>query len=146
MIRINYCSKTTKPLDFDEVSKICRTSAARNNSVDITGFLVFNQDFFVQCLEGPARAVNDTYHRIARDNRHSDIYIINFENGISSRSFAHWDLAYVTAKEISKEIYYPFMSSGEFDPYTLNAHSVMPFMAAMFNALLNEEAPLVWMA
>tara|TARA_B100000902_G_C26861638_1_gene693328 strand:- start:112 stop:549 length:438 start_codon:yes stop_codon:yes gene_type:complete len=139
MIRINYCSRTTNQLDFDEVNEIAKTSSVRNNECDITGFLVFNQNYFVQTLEGPAKAVNDTYHRIAKDKRHKDIMILSYENDIPKRSFAHWDLAYITLRKVSREIYYPFMTSGDFDPYTLNPNSIMPFMHEMFQGLLEND-------
>jgi hypothetical protein len=47
----------------------------------------------MQILEGPARAVNDTLHRIMADERHFDIAI--FEMAITeSRMFEHWSMHY----------------------------------------------------
>lgn len=68
---------------------IVKTSAANNSRQDITGYLLFDGDHFLQILEGPSQAVQETYERIAKDPRHRDIEIVSAKN-VPERAFGAW--------------------------------------------------------
>lgn len=67
----------------------CRQS---NMRFGITGVLLHAAEKFVQCLEGPAEQVDDTYARIAVDARHHKLSLVH-NTTVSGRSFADWTMA-----------------------------------------------------
>lgn len=69
--------------------EILKVSAERNRAAGITGFLLFDGTTFVQILEGEKDAVLSTYKRIAADERHRDVSVIE-EAEIGGRDFDRW--------------------------------------------------------
>ena len=64
-----------------------------NNGLDgITGLLLARAGQYVQVLEGPPQSVSDTFSRIRRDSRHSDITILA-DTLEKERIFADWAMA-----------------------------------------------------
>ena len=97
MIRLAYFSQNVigRPAlgMRDEVNAILRTSQRRNAQADVTGALVFSRGAFGQILEGPDRAVEETFERIQLDVRHDDVRLLEVRP-IEERSFATWSMGY----------------------------------------------------
>ena len=69
--------------------------ARRNNAEnDITGVLLFNRDYFLQCLEGDAEDVRRTFRTISDDSRHREVTVIA-EHEVADRSFPDWSMGLV---------------------------------------------------
>lgn len=65
-------------------------SARRNNTRDgITGSLVCREDLYLQLLEGPGDRVVETYARIQRDGRHTEVVTL-VNAPIAERLFGDW--------------------------------------------------------
>lgn len=76
-----------------EVQAIVDWSHHWNESVGITGALIFTEQHFSQFIEGPVSAVGDLFAKLQRDPRHNDINVIlNRTSG--GRRFGGWSLAY----------------------------------------------------
>lgn len=75
------------------VPGILETARRRNQANGVTGLLIFNGERFLQLLEGPERAVRETFERIGRDPRHLGVAVLG--TAISpERAFREWDMAY----------------------------------------------------
>ena len=72
---------------------IVRVSQERNATHGITGALAGTPDYYVQILEGEADPVHEIMASIERDNRHTDVVILE-ESIISERSFSSWSMAF----------------------------------------------------
>ena len=72
LFRIIYGSR---PFGFDEAILASILSDARRLNLrdNITGALICRADLYLQLLEGPRAAVEATFGRIARDDRHMDL-------------------------------------------------------------------------
>jgi hypothetical protein len=70
---------------------ILQASQERNACLGITGLLVSRDDLFLQLLEGPRQAVTDTFARILRDPRHSDVTLVTMQDA-DLRLFAAWSM------------------------------------------------------
>src|SRR4051812_14067975 len=92
----------SQPFGFDEAMLAGILSDARrcNRRDDITGALICRHDLYLQLLEGPARAIEAAYARIAVDPRHCDIRLL-FADTISERLFPHWEMLDDTAPSLS---------------------------------------------
>jgi hypothetical protein len=80
--RIIYFSRSA--LDKDPVTReeqqlqLVRTSRRQNEFALITSILVLDKGWFTQMVEGDRDALNQTFKRIASDNRHKDIRIVEW--------------------------------------------------------------------
>jgi hypothetical protein len=73
------------------LGRIVHDSVHNNRHAAVTGLLFCHDGWFVQVLEGPAEAVQQTFARLAADPRHTDVKRISYEK-VSGRLFADWDL------------------------------------------------------
>src|SRR4051794_6360918 len=72
-----------------------RDAARRNNAArELTGVLLFNRDYFLQCLEGDAEVVTRTFRTISDDPRHRDIALIAVHD-VPERGFPDWSMGLV---------------------------------------------------
>lgn len=76
----------------EQVRIIIAKSIHKNRLADITGFLTFCGDQFLQLLEGPAGAVEETFARISQDDRHADVTVIA-RGPVERRLFRDWNMA-----------------------------------------------------
>lgn len=77
-----------------EIDKILASSRRRNSAADVTGALLFNEDWFVQLLEGDKAAVRETFERILLDSRHEKVELL-FEKPTRERRLPGWSMAFV---------------------------------------------------
>ena len=95
LLRLIYASRWAKAGGAglaEEVRIITAKSIHNNRLVDITGFLAFGGDRFLQLLEGPANEVDATFGRIRSDSRHADVVVIA-RGAAERRLFRDWNMA-----------------------------------------------------
>lgn len=93
MHRILYISTARAPLSDGQMDEILATSRRNNRRVDVTGCLVVGGRRFLQVLEGPREAVEQTFVRISADPRHFAVVKLN-DKPIEARSFARWAMGF----------------------------------------------------
>lgn len=76
-----------------QVRNIVEVSRRRNQSLDVSGALVFTGRRFTQYIEGPASAIAELQENILQDSRHHDIKTIACGQ-YPDRNFLTWSLAY----------------------------------------------------
>jgi hypothetical protein len=88
LIRLIYCSR---PFGFDDaILNGILSDARRCNERDaITGALICRADVYLQLIEGPAPAVDATFARIAKDNRHLEVNLLS-RVPVTDRLFPNW--------------------------------------------------------
>ena len=81
----------SQPLGYDSTSLHTILDVARkcNERDNVSGALVCRQDIYLQLLEGSLEAVNATYMRICRDDRHVGIKKL-VSRRASNRFFTNW--------------------------------------------------------
>ena len=82
----------SQPFGFDDAMlNGILIQARRNNPRDgLTGALIVRHDLYLQLLEGPAAAVDATYGRICKDNRHLAVTLSPRRR--PARLFAEWSI------------------------------------------------------
>ncbi|MBB1127212.1 BLUF domain-containing protein [Thiospirillum jenense] len=123
LTRLIYCSKLC-PLSTGSIEKILESSRRYNTSNAITGILLFNGTFFLQCLEGGRIAVNETYCRILHDDRHIESVLLSYET-IDRREFGDWAMGYVAWTKDLRPIIRAYSITDEFSPYQLSGSSAL---------------------
>ena len=96
-------------------------AAQRNNSANmVTGYLIFDKNWFVQILEGEKSVVHQTYEKIAQDSRHADSKIL-VQRDIAVRQFGDWSMGGAMRLEDVEEIFIRNGITGDLDPGRLTA-------------------------
>jgi hypothetical protein len=75
--------------ELSALRSILSASRRNNQAAGVTGFLIFDRDSFLQVLEGPRDALDATMARIAQDDRHRDVSVLDVRP-IGQRSFHAW--------------------------------------------------------
>ncbi len=81
----------SKPFGFDAsvLDDILTISRMRNKKADITGALICRQDMYLQLIEGPEPAIENTYRRIEGDDRHVEMTLL-VSRQVANRMFPQW--------------------------------------------------------
>ena len=88
LVQLIYASR---PFGFDQamLNGILSQSRRCNTRDGITGALICRADVYMQLLEGTADALDATYARILRDDRHLEIRRISYQT-VTDRLFPTW--------------------------------------------------------
>ena len=92
-VRLLYYSRASKEMSLADLKDILGTARSNNGSLDVCGMLCYEQQYFLQALEGERETVNELYLDIADDPRHDDIVIISYDE-ISETRFPQWQMGY----------------------------------------------------
>lgn len=93
--KLMYHSNACLPVFSPDHLALIRTASAVNKQLAVTGFLVREDDVFLQVLEGAKADVMGLYDRIRKDRRHRNVVTLyqGYERG---RDFPDWDMGYTT--------------------------------------------------
>lgn len=96
LIQLVYASR---PFGFDTaiLNGILSDARRLNAANDVTGALICRADLYLQLLEGPKPAVEATFARIARDDRHLEIKCL-VSRPIEKRLFPDWAMRHDPAR------------------------------------------------
>jgi hypothetical protein len=122
LIRLIYASRVSTSLLAGEVEDIIESSKLNNKIENITGVLVHNNDYFLQCLEGSRVSVNSLYHKILKDKRHLEPAILKYDE-IIKRDFGRWNMAFIPSPVISGELILNYSGSKKFNPFSMSGES-----------------------
>jgi hypothetical protein len=83
----------SRPFGFEAgaLDDILLAARRNNRRRSVTGALVCRADLYMQFLEGPRRAVTETFGRILRDDRHIDVGLV-WCGDAPGRQFPTWDM------------------------------------------------------
>jgi hypothetical protein len=113
LVRLLYVSKeiAEPPSKFAESN--LETFRKSNQANEITGVLCSGEGIFLQVLEGERRVVNKLYVDICKDQRHTDIELLHFEE-VTQRVFYAWSMDYIPISTLYAMIK---IQNPDFDPY-----------------------------
>ena len=103
MISLLYVSTKSTSITEQDISMIVESSSVNNAELEITGVLLEYNNCFLQYLEGPEYNVLRLYDTIKRDNRHSNIQLIQ-NKYIQERIFSDWSMILKDFSDLSEEI------------------------------------------
>ena len=74
--RLVYRSKATHKLGSLHLFNLLSLCRERTKRMDITGHLLYTEEIFVQCIEGPSASIESLWQSLNRDERHHDIELL----------------------------------------------------------------------
>ncbi len=114
--RLIYASRMTPECSPKDLQALLEVSRQNNEEMGVTGALCYSPKGFLQCLEGPADAVNEIYRRIIQDPRNEKVTLIDYR-AVNERLFGGWSMAYVRADDMDKAMLFKHGFGEVFDPY-----------------------------
>ncbi len=131
LVRLMYASRAVAPVDHDMLNAIFKKSRLHNPTTGITGVLCFSDGIFLQLLEGGRTQVSALYNRIATDERHRDVVLLNFEE-VGERRFAGWSMGQVNLSRLNPALLLKYSETAVLDPYAVSGG----VSAALFDELV----------
>lgn len=92
---IVYVSSSKGLFSEEQLVGILEKSRQKNQSLGISGVLLYCNGSIMQVLEGPEDCVKTLYNVIHQDDRHADIIVL-YNYPIEKRSFSNWSMGYKT--------------------------------------------------
>lgn len=97
-----YRSRSRIFLSSEQLIALEKNARVRNESMSITGMLLFDGTYFFQYLEGPEEAVQTLFLRILEDSRHHHIIKL-LDDYAPARKFPHWGMQLLKVQSQSDE-------------------------------------------
>lgn len=91
--KIIYASQAIKPVDTGSLQAILEKARMRNALDDVTGFLLYADESFLQILEGEEAVLSATFGRIEKDARHQGLRLLQ-RSPITTRRFGSWTMGF----------------------------------------------------
>ncbi|WP_212526144.1 BLUF domain-containing protein [Actibacterium sp. MT2.3-13A] len=114
---IAYVSQAIAPFDAEELQHLLERSRARNTADGITGLLIYryNDEYgrgnFLQFLEGPETRIEEVWERIANDDRHHSVIVVE-EGRSEKRMFSDWSMGFRNVEEFDLRDFPGFADMG----------------------------------
>lgn len=86
-----YRSRARAPFPTADLLNLVKAAQIRNRTLSVTGMVIYDQQYFLQWLEGPARTVRTLVDAIRQDPRHGDFELLADRYG-NRRVFGSWDM------------------------------------------------------
>lgn len=118
LIQLVYVSRgligNTPDLWVNPLERIISSAREFNKFNDVTGYMLFDGIEFAQILEGSEGAVLGTFLRIASDQKHENINLLN-RGPIKQRRFENWSMGLaIRGDGLEKTFkYYGFLQPGQ---------------------------------
>ena len=130
LVQTIYYSAVNASLTAKDIEQILQSSRKNNAAKQLSGILAFNGQYFLQALEGLRSEVCETLSVIAKDPRHTAIYITSHRE-IAERDFSGWDMAYVGQSKFNRELMLHFSGHSDFVPSMLSGASSLALLKSL---------------
>lgn len=95
---LTYQSDASSAPSDTELNELVARARLRNQSVGVTGMLLYEDGRFLQTLEGPPMGLSAIWSSIQQDERHQNIELLS-EHYVETRLFSDWDLLLYRKRE-----------------------------------------------
>ncbi len=127
LVRCLYASRARQPLTPAVVDAILEQSRRNNPPRGITGLLCFVDDVFVQVLEGGRDPVCDLLSTIMRDDRHTGVRLLSYEE-IGERRFGHWNMGQVNIAKVNTALLLKYSEKPVLDPFAASGAATLALL------------------
>jgi Sensors of blue-light using FAD len=88
-----YASVATEDFKTAQLTDLLQQARQTNETLGVTGTLLYSDGSFFQVLEGESAVVEQLYQNIMRDERHEQCTLI-IKEPIARRSFGNWSMGF----------------------------------------------------
>jgi hypothetical protein len=130
LVRCLYASRPVKPAPPDLLDRILDQSRRNNPARGITGLLCYTSDVFVQVIEGGRNEVCDLYNAIVRDERHTQVRLLAYEE-IGERRFPGWSMGQVNVETVNRALLLKYSEKPVLDPFVSPGQATMALLTEL---------------
>ncbi len=128
--RLVYMSERDASATLDLVQLI-EVARDRNSRVNVTGFLMFDGEYFAQALEGTRSSVTHIYNRIAADKRHHNLHLISCMDA-KERLFPGWSMGLLDGiPREARERFLGYFTIERVNPNTITLERLLYFLQTL---------------
>ncbi|MCC0806686.1 BLUF domain-containing protein [Methylobacterium sp. W2] len=113
----------------DMVRDILASCSRYDRASGMTGALVFNEDFFLQAMEGESSTISEQLWNLAADSRHSGMVLVSAAP-VQQRSLGGWTVGYAGRSEVLNALYLQYGPTAKFDPTEMSAAAIIALLRA----------------
>lgn len=135
LVRCLYASRSVAPIGEALVAEILEKARQNNPRHGITGLLCYAGDVFIQVLEGGRDGVCEMFNAIVRDERHTSVRILMFEE-VTARRFGDWTMGRVNIAGTARPVLLKYSEMPDLNPFVGSGAATM----ALVNELLESGA------
>jgi hypothetical protein len=99
--RLVYRSQATHKLGSLHLFNLLSLCREKNKRLGITGHLLYTEEVFVQCIEGPPASIESLWQSLQREERHYNIELLS-RGPVTERRFADWSMAFSSYAHFNK--------------------------------------------
>lgn len=129
LVRLLYYSRASREMSLSDLKDILGTARENNSRIDVCGMLCYEQQYFLQALEGERETVNELYLDIADDPRHDEVVIIGYEE-VPELLFPQWQMGYAGSSAQFTELLTE-LGQTQFSPADMSAEQAFNFLQKM---------------
>jgi hypothetical protein len=120
LVRLLYASRARDPISDEMLASILSQSRKNNPETGVTGVLcVCCGGVFIQALEGGRAEVNQLYSKVSRDDRHTDVTLLEYAE-ISERRFSGWRMGRVDLDKVNTAVVLKYSEKPRLDPFSMS--------------------------
>jgi hypothetical protein len=120
LVRLLYASRARDPISDEMLASILSQSRKNNPETGVTGVLcVCCGGVFIQALEGGRAEVNQLYSKVSRDDRHTDVTLLEYAE-ISERRFPGWRMGRVDLDKVNTAVVLKYSEKPRLDPFGMS--------------------------
>jgi hypothetical protein len=133
LVRCLYASRPSASPTASIVESIVEQSRRNNPRSGITGLLCCTESVFIQVLEGGRNNVCRLIDAIIRDERHTHVQILLFEE-ISERKFGNWTMGRVDIGKSNQALVLKYSETTEIDPFACSGHATLALLTELMES------------
>jgi len=127
LVRCLYASRAIAPIPTPMIDAILVQSRRNNLKSGITGMLCVSDDIFIQVLEGGRDEVCELFNAIVRDDRHTQVRILVFQE-ISERRFGSWTMGQVNVAKVNPALLLKYSDKATLNPFNCSGLATMALL------------------
>ena len=132
IVRCVYASRAATVLSPSMIEDILEKSRVNNPANGITGILCYSGDIFSQVLEGGRDEVCELYNAIVRDQRHTQVRLLAYEE-IQERKFCNWTMGHVDLSKLNPGLLLKYHEKPVLNPFTSSGHATLSLLDELVN-------------
>lgn len=129
LVRLVYYSTASSGLSLSDVKDILTTARDNNTQMNICGMLCYDNQYFLQVLEGKRELVTELFITIADDPRHQDVVIVSYDY-IESTTFSQWQMGYAGSNS-TLPILLSKLKLNQFEPSKLSPNQCFALLTTL---------------
>lgn len=135
LVQCLYASRAADPLSATVINSILDQSRRNNPRLGITGMLCYFDDIFIQVIEGGRDEVCDLFNALVRDDRHTDVRILMYEE-IGERRFGGWTMGAVNMARVNPSLLLKYSEKPVLNPFAASGRATMSLLDDLVAAAL----------